>query len=109
MKYISQSIAGLGQNVCNYNICSCIWFGVFLGHKIAFSSGNSGEQFDRLLSTMSQTGTSADVKTSPSEGNILDILNTHGDTLQQMALLAYLTKGEQAKPFLQATTAVKVS
>jgi hypothetical protein len=46
----------------------------------------------------------------PSGGNILlDILNTHGDTLQQMALLAYLNKGEQAKPFLQATTAVKVS
>ena len=43
-------------------------------------------------------------------GNIfLDILNNHGDTLQQLALLAYLSKGEEAKPFLQATTAAKVN
>ena len=39
---------------------------------------------------------------------LLDILDTHGDTLQQVALLAYLNRGEEAKPFLQATTAVKV-
>ena len=43
-------------------------------------------------------------------GNVLlDILNNHGDTLQQLALLAYLSKGEDAKPFLQATTAAKVN
>ena len=42
-------------------------------------------------------------------GNVfLDILNNHGDTLQQLSLLAYLSKGEEAKPFLQATTAAKV-
>ena len=61
---------------------------------------------------MSKTGkTPADGKIStPCEKNILlEILNTHGDTLQQVALLAYLNKGEQAKPFLQATTALKVS
>ena len=43
-------------------------------------------------------------------GNVfLDILNNHGDTLQQLALLAYLSKGDEAKPFLQATTAAKVN
>lgn len=42
-------------------------------------------------------------------GNVfVDILNNHGDTLQQLALLAYLSKGDEAKPFLQATTAAKV-
>lgn len=48
--------------------------------------------------------------TQPTQsGNmLLDILNNHGDTLQQVALLAYLSKGEDAKPFLQATTAAKV-
>jgi len=48
--------------------------------------------------------------TQPAQGNniLLDILNNHGDTLQQVALLAYLSKGEEAKPFLQATTAAKV-
>ena len=39
---------------------------------------------------------------------LLDILNNHGDTLQQLSLLAYLSKGDEAKPFLQATTAAKV-
>ncbi|XP_059099502.1 uncharacterized protein LOC131893479 isoform X3 [Tigriopus californicus] len=36
-----------------------------------------------------------------------DILDNHGDTLQNMALLAYL-KNEEAKPFLDAMTAAKV-
>ena len=48
------------------------------------------------------------VPTSQSGNLFLDILNNHGDTLQQLALLAYLSKGEEAKPFLQATTAAKV-
>ena len=49
------------------------------------------------------------VPTSQSGNVFLDILNNHGDTLQQLALLAYLSKGEEAKPFLQATTAAKVN
>lgn len=32
----------------------------------------------------------------------------NGDSLQNMALLAYLRQGEEAKPFLEAVTAAKV-
>eukprot|EP00095_Tigriopus_kingsejongensis_P003933 maker-scaffold1375_size44572-snap-gene-0.11 protein:Tk03933 transcript:maker-scaffold1375_size44572-snap-gene-0.11-mRNA-1 annotation:"PREDICTED: uncharacterized protein LOC100888786" len=37
-----------------------------------------------------------------------DLLDNHGDTLQQMALLAYLKRGDSAKPFLEAITTAKV-
>ena len=60
---------------------------------------------------MSKSVTQEDNKmptTAPGRNVVLDILNNHGDTLQQLALLAYLSKGEQAKPFLQVTTAAKV-
>ena len=76
---------------------------------MAFQPGIGGEQFDKL---MSKTGTLEDSKmssTAPGKNMLLDILNNHGDTLQQLALLAYLSKGEQAKPFLQVTTAAKVN
>ena len=48
---------------------------------------------------------------NPVQGkNILvDVLNNHGEELQQIALLAHRLKGEDAKPFLQATTTANVS
>ena len=43
-------------------------------------------------------------------GNVfLEILDSHGNTLQQLAQLSYLCKGEEAKPFFQAITAAKVN
>lgn len=79
------------------------------GPTLAFQPGISGEQYDKLVS-MSKTGALEDSKmsTAPGKNMLLDIINNHGDTLQQLALLAYLSKGEQGKPFLQATTAAKV-
>jgi len=80
------------------------------GPTIAFQAGSSGEHFDKLASLYrkAQSEDGKMVPTSQSGNVFLDILNNHGDTLQQLALLAYLSKGEEAKPFLQATTAAKV-
>ena len=39
---------------------------------------------------------------------IAALLDANGDTLQNMALLAYLRQGEEAKPFLETITAAKV-
>ena len=39
---------------------------------------------------------------------LASFLDKNGDTLQQMALLAYLREGDEAKPFLEAITAAKV-
>ena len=36
------------------------------------------------------------------------LLDNHGDTLQQMALMAYLKDEDAAKPYLQAITAARV-
>ena len=46
----------------------------------------------------------------PTQGRnlFLDIMNNYGNTIQQVALLAYQTKGEEAKPFLQATLTARV-
>ena len=101
----------LGASV-KYQSNSDCNFGQISGPTIAFQS-TSG-QLEKLISTMtSKSGATEGGKmpTQPSSGSnmVLDVLNTHGDTLQQMALLAYLTKGEEAKPFLQGITAVKVS
>jgi len=40
---------------------------------------------------------------------LLNLLNNHGDDLQQMALLAYLKSEDKGKPVLEAVTAAKVS
>lgn len=40
---------------------------------------------------------------------LLQILNNHGDDLQQLALLSYLKSEDKGKPFLEAITAAKVS
>ncbi len=40
---------------------------------------------------------------------IAGFVDKNGDTLQQMALLAYLKRGEQAQPFLEAVTTAKVA
>ena len=40
---------------------------------------------------------------------IATFVDKNGDTLQNMALLAYLKKGEEAKPFLETVTTAKVS
>ena len=85
---------------------------IFIGPTLAFQSGITGDQFDQLAASLRKPGHSQETKmTQPTQsGNmLLDILNNHGDTLQQVALLAYLSKGEDAKPFLQATTAAKVN
>jgi len=37
------------------------------------------------------------------------IMNSHGDNLQQMALLAYLKSEDKGKPMLEAITAAKVT
>ena len=42
-------------------------------------------------------------------GKIASFVDKNGDTLQNMALLAYLKKGEEAKPFLETVTTAKVS
>ena len=87
------------------NIC------LLIGPTIAFQPGITGDQFDKLAASLYKPGQSKENKmTQPTQGGnmLLDILNNHGDTLQQVALLAYLSKGEDAKPFLQATTAAKV-
>ena len=42
-------------------------------------------------------------------GKIATFVDKNGDTLQNMALLAYLKKGEEAKPFLETVTTAKVS
>ena len=93
-------------------VCSASYsMKLYLGPTLAFHSGSAGDQFDKLAHTVSRTGRSEESKmsqTTQGKNIFLDILNNHGDTLQQMALLAYLSKGEQAKPFLQATTAAKV-
>ena len=85
---------------------------LLIGPTVAFQPGITGEKFDKLAASLYKQGQSKENKmTQPTtqEGNmLLDILNNHGDTLQQVALLAYLSKGEDAKPFLQATTAAKV-
>jgi hypothetical protein len=39
---------------------------------------------------------------------IAQFLDKNGDTLQNMALLAYLKQGEEAKPALEAITTAKV-
>ena len=93
-------------------VCSASYsMKLYLGPTLAFHSGSAGDQFDKLAHTVSRSGRSEESKmsqTTQGKNIFLDILNNHGDTLQQMALLAYLSKGEQAKPFLQATTAAKV-
>ena len=79
-----------------------------VGPALAFQTG---DQFDRLASTITKTRQLEEnrMAQAPQGKNILlDILNNHGDTLQQLSLLAYLSKGDEAKPFLQATTAAKV-
>ena len=88
-------------------ICFC----PFLGPTIAFQTGSSGDQFDKLsmLYRKAQADENKMAQTSQSGNVFVDILNNHGDTLQQLALLAYLSKGDEAKPFLQATTAAKVN
>jgi len=40
---------------------------------------------------------------------IATFVDKNGDTLQNMALLAYLKKGEEAKPFLETVTTAKVA
>ena len=40
---------------------------------------------------------------------LLQILNNHGDDLQQLALLSYLKSEDKGRPFLEAVTAAKVS
>ena len=79
-----------------------------VGPTLAFQTG---DQFDRLASTITKTRQLEEnrMAQAPQGKNILlDILNNHGDTLQQLSLLAYLSKGDEAKPFLQAITAAKV-
>ena len=39
---------------------------------------------------------------------LTNFVEKNGDTLQNLALLAYLKKGEDAKPFLEAVTTAKV-
>lgn len=39
---------------------------------------------------------------------LLQILNNHGDDLQQLALLSYLKSEDKGRPFLEAVTAAKV-
>ena len=54
------------------------------------------DQFDRLASTITKTRQLEEnrMAQAPQGKNILlDILNNHGDTLQQLSLLAYLSKG----------------
>lgn len=36
------------------------------------------------------------------------VLDNYGDSLQQLALLAYLRQGEEAQPFLEAITAARL-
>ncbi len=38
-----------------------------------------------------------------------DFVDKNGSTLQNMALLAYLRKGDRCKPFLEAITAAQVT
>ncbi len=37
----------------------------------------------------------------------VNLVDTHGASLQNLALLAYLRKGEEAKPFLEGVTAAR--
>lgn len=37
------------------------------------------------------------------------LLDTHGDTAQQMALLAYLRQGEEAQPYLEAVLGARLA
>lgn len=107
----ASSISSIGGFTASTAIGAGIGYPPSTGPTLAFHSGISGDQFDKLASTVSRTRNSEDnnmSQTTQGKNIFLDVLNNHGDTLQQMALLAYLSKGEQAKPFLQATTAAKV-
>ena len=40
---------------------------------------------------------------------LTNFVSKNGDTLQNMALLAYLRRGEEAQPFLEGVTAAKLA
>ena len=61
-----------------------------------------------------KSGPSFSAPAPTSSGSMLpdffnQIMNNHGDNLQQLALLAYLKNEEMGKPMLEAITAAKVS
>ena len=81
---------------------------LLIGPTLAFQPGITSDQFDKLAASLGESKENKMTQPTQSGNMLLDILNNHGDTIQQVALLAYLSKGEDAKPFLQATTAAKV-
>jgi len=59
--------------------------------------------------TYSGSGPTSSSSSSMLPDFFTQIMNSHGDNLQQMALLAYLKSEDKGKPMLEAITAAKVT
>merc|ERR1712177_123191 len=69
-----------------------------------------GENFSRIIKLRDRTGQDRMASPSPSLPQIMTaLMETHGQTAQQAALLAYLKQGDEAKPYLETVLTAQLA